>query len=300
MEQGEYRRLVAPLGVPTWLIADDPRLLAAAVAACPTSEHADSGNGIEIRLEIASTPSSNLSCRIEVEGSRIRVTGADFAGVAEADARSGRCLVPQRLVDDPQLLAAELLDPILLFLLTRSGRTPLHAAGIVINGTAVLLSGPGGSGKSSLAHAAARRGLPILSDDTVYVQLQPRLRFWGLPGPIHLLPGDAPPGDHGIRLRGGRSKAAVGVPPGGTRSNADQAILVLLERGGAVPVLTPMTPSDATAALAKLEPGFDLLPEQSAAVAEALVAAGAWKLTLSSRPDEAIDCLLAELPRHDP
>jgi len=297
MEHEEFRTLVWPLGVPTALIADDPRLLVAAAAACPDSPAAvaTAGSGIEIRLETATTPSSSMSCAIEVQGSRLRVTGADFEGSADAIARRGACAVPTRLFDHPELLAAELLDPILLFLLTRCDRTPVHAAGIVVDRTAILLSGPSGTGKSSLAYAAAQCGVPILSDDTVYVQLEPGFRVWGLPRAIHLLPQDAPPGLHPIRIRGGRSKAAVTVGDNSAQACADRAVLVLLEPGSR-PSLTPVAVDDARAALARLEPGFDLLPDQSASAAEALIKDGAWRLTLGSQPDEAVALLLAELP----
>ena len=298
LAEQQLQRWIAPLGVRTRLIADDPRLLAAAIAACPTSppEFHEPGNAIEIRLETASIPSSNLSCRIEVEGSRIEVRGADFDGFADAGARSGACHVSSRLMLDAKAFAAELLDPILLFLLARRGRIPIHAAGIMIDSRAVLLSGPSGSGKSSLAQAAAQRGLRVLSDDTVYIQLEPAFRAWGLPRPIHLLPADAPAGDHATRDRAGRVKAAVPLPAEGMQSVADAAMLVILELTE-VPALSAISQSEAQTAMASLEPGFDLLAEQSAGAVQRLTSGGAWKLKLGSDPGEAIDLLLKQLPR---
>jgi hypothetical protein len=43
----------------------------------------------------------------------------------------------------------------------------LHASAIVIDGRAVVLAGPRGSGKSTTAAAFAARGMPVLSDDLV-------------------------------------------------------------------------------------------------------------------------------------
>lgn len=294
----ESQTVVAPLGVQTTFIADDPRLLAAARAACPDSpaELHQAGNRIAIRLETASIPSSNLSCRIEVEGSRIAVRGPDFEARGDAKARTGVCRVPLRLALDQDALASELLDPILLFLLARSGRTPIHAAGIMIDGRAVLLAGASGSGKSSLAHAAARRGIRVLSDDTIYIQLDPDFRVWGMPRPIHLMLDDAPPGQHPIRLRSGRTKASVSLPAQSAELYADDAALVVLERGSGV-ALGRLETDAAKHAMSRLEAGFDLLPEESREAAGALAGRGAWRLTLGSRPDDAIDLLLADLQR---
>ena len=287
------QREVAPLGVRTTFTADDPRLLAAAVAACPDSppQFHEPGNAIEIRLEAANIPSFDLSCRIEVEGSRIAVTGADFRGYADAETKSGVCQVPLRLMLEPEAFSAELLDPILLFLLARSGRTPIHAAGIMIGDCALLLAGPSGSGKSTLAQAAVERGLRILSDDTVYVQLRPAFRAWGLPRPVHLLPNEAPPGDYPQRHRAGRIKSAVPLPPAASAPVADQARLVLLEPGGG-PALSVIPGEEAQAALGRLEPGFDLLPEKSAVAVRMLTADGAWRLTLGRDPRAAIGLLV--------
>ena len=48
----------------------------------------------------------------------------------------------------------------------------LHASGVVLGGRAALFAGPPGAGKSSLAAALLRRGAPLLSDDTVALELR--------------------------------------------------------------------------------------------------------------------------------
>jgi serine kinase of HPr protein (carbohydrate metabolism regulator) len=47
----------------------------------------------------------------------------------------------------------------------------LHAAGVVLEGGALLIAGASGAGKSSLAAALIRRGATLLSDDSVALQL---------------------------------------------------------------------------------------------------------------------------------
>ena len=58
--------------------------------------------------------------------------------------------------------ATYLLGPTLGFVLRLRGVTCLHASVIAIDGRAIVLAGPSGFGKSSLAAAFATRGFPIL------------------------------------------------------------------------------------------------------------------------------------------
>lgn len=291
-----WHRHLAPFDVPTVIIADDPALLAAACAAYAdwmAVETPAAGAGIELRLTLGTAPTDSVSAAITVEGSRLTLIGGGIDG--EADARTGqaRCVVPPGLADDPVALAAEVLDTLLLFLLTRTGgRTPVHAAGIIVGGTALVLAGPSGSGKSTLALAAAERGLPVLSDDTLYVQRDPGLRVWGFPRPIHVFAEDAPSGLHAFRMRAGKRKAVIALPK--TARVAEAAKLIVLRRGERL-ALTPIDRAAAMAELARLDAGFDLLAEASAAAIAALVGEGALALTLARDPRQAIDFLLRRL-----
>jgi hypothetical protein len=284
------------------LMADDSVLMATMDAACADwlVEVPLGQPRIEIALtlgdgETAGTSTEGLSAAIRAVGSRLTISGGGIEGWADAVTGRAACIVPRRYLGRPAALAEEVLDPLMLFLLTRTGgRTPLHAAGVMIGDTAWALAGRSGAGKSTLALCAAGRGLPVLSDDSVYVQMAPRLRIWGFDRPIHILPDEAPPGDHAMRLRGGRHKAALDLPRGvaGVR-HADRAQLVLLARGPR-PALERVTPDLAIAQLARLDEGFDLLAQASAQAVVALAAQGAWRLTLSDDPQAALDLLVAQ------
>ena len=58
-----------------------------------------------------------------------------------------------------------LVGMVLSFALRLRGDFSLHASGIETDGGAVALIGPHGAGKSTLAAAFGRRGLPVLTDD---------------------------------------------------------------------------------------------------------------------------------------
>jgi hypothetical protein len=66
---------------------------------------------------------------------------------------------------DPLLLRTYIYGSVLAVLCYLRGLLPLHGASVLIGGHAVVLSGPRGAGKSTLAAALARRGHPLLSDD---------------------------------------------------------------------------------------------------------------------------------------
>jgi hypothetical protein len=88
-------------------------------------------------------------------------------------------------VDDA---ATYLVGPVLAFALRRRGVTCLHASAVALGTRAVVLVGPAGAGKSTLAAGFARRHVPVLSDDVVALDQDggtfrvrpgpPRIRLW--------------------------------------------------------------------------------------------------------------------------
>jgi hypothetical protein len=279
-----------PFGIPTLIIAEDPQLLAAAAAAYAhwLAEAPVTNPSIEVRLEIGSASSADVCLQIVVEGSRLTLSGAGAIGTADSVSGKAGATITSALANDVTNFA-EVIDTLLLFILARRGRTPVHASAFMIGDLAVALAGSSGSGKSTLALAATSRGLPVLSDDMIFVQREP-FTAWGFPRPIHVFAADAPPGDHSIRLRSGKTKAAIPLTTAALR--AERAILVLLERGREL-ALRPIESSDAVDELMNLDAGFDLLEQDSRKAIEALVSDGAWRLTLSDDPRTAVDLLMS-------
>lgn len=284
-------------GIFVTFIVSDQALLATVRAAYPDGvvDAPAGAPAVEIRLELGEVGDADEAIR--VDGARLTLRGRGLRAWADASKGRAHGVASARLVGDPVALAGELVDTLLLFLLTRRDRTPVHAAGLLVEGSALVLAGPSGSGKSTLTLAAMQRGVPILSDDTLYIQLQPVLRVWGFRRPLHVFPQDAPRFTLGERRRGGKLKAVVPLAPTALVGSAvaERAIPLLLERGEAVD-LRRLGAAETEAGLMRLDAGFDLLPRESARAARALAGAGGWRLTLSRDPDAAIDFLMARLP----
>src|SRR6266705_225399 len=189
------------------------------------------------------------------------------------------------------------------------GGAASHAPAIARGGVALLLAGPPGTGKSTLAYQAHRLGLRVLSDDAVYVQLDPEFRVWGLPGRVRLLTtavthfpelgGRSP-----TLLANGDEKLLVQCPgewpaPTAPAPVATRARVCLLERTGTAGSKAPASSAEVQAFL---KDGLGLSRARfGASLDEALrrlAGAGGWRVSLSSHPADAMpmfDDMLVEL-----
>ena len=208
--------------------------------------------------------------------------------------------VTPELVADNAHFRYNVLECLALLLASWRDRTPIHAGAVAHAGRAALLFGASGSGKSTLCYACARAGLSVLAEDVVYVGLRDRLRLWGNPWRIHLLP-DAPRlfpelTDRPVQIQAnGKPKLAVDVADLGTtllHCQAESAVVCLVRRHDShASTLTPIEPQVAAAALShNLEAGFDL-NSSTGIVAAALAASGAYQLDVGSNLAGAVDLL---------
>ena len=283
---------LTPLGIPVLIEAETSALAEAAAAVCDGwSVAAVHGPPVapgrrEVRDLVRARGRSHDPDRPRC----MSIRGEEVTATADATSGVAHCRVARSLAASPERLGRDVLEPILLFLLTRRGRTPIHAAGLVIGGRTVILMGPSGAGKSCLALAAAALGLPLLSDDTVFIERGPPLTVWAQRRAIHVFGDDLRGASAGPeRLRNGKLKreVAVATPVGFSRH---PVALCLLARGSQAS-LTPIDRAEALAGLPPLEPGFDLLEEDSAVAFALLTESGAWRLTLSADPAEAVALL---------
>lgn len=287
-----------PLGIPLLVEANGPGLLAAVTDACRGWEGAQEPEARHLRLRLICGRDFRGAgdALLRVDGPRLWISGLGVEAWADSTSGEAWCMVSDDYVRNAERLRDSIVDPLILFLLARSGRTPIHASGFLAGDLAVLLAGPSGAGKSCLALAAQEAGFALLSDDIVHVQLEPALRIWGIPRPIHVYPEDDPGGCHGpVRIRNGKLKHAVPVRIAPEPVTARRAALCILGSGTGLS-LRPLSAREAMRRLGGLEPGFDLLLLESEAAYRAL-ADNAWHLTLSADPAEAIDLLRANLAR---
>jgi hypothetical protein len=98
-------------------------------------------------------------------GPRLRVLAEPGAGRVRLSARGPL----QNGEEDLWLLSHPLFTLPLAELLKRRGLYSLHAAGLCLDGRALVLPGTSGSGKSTLALALVRAGFSFLGDDTLFL-----------------------------------------------------------------------------------------------------------------------------------
>lgn len=221
-------------------------------------------------------------------------------GHSDSRARRAHAVVSPALVADRQHFRYGVLEALTMAVLTGLDREPLHAAAIVRGGTALLLAGRSGVGKSTLTYASARAGLKVLAEDIVFLQKDPALRVWGMPGWLHLDP-DARA--HYPELReamptlrnNGKLKLAVPLHALGAvaaRPVVERAGVCLLERGPGPASLVRLAPDEVVRALCTgLEEGFVLFEDSIGARVRLLARHGGWRLTLAGAPDDALPFL---------
>lgn len=217
--------------------------------------------------------------------------------LADRDAGEATAYLAPELLEDRAAFRYSLVQALLVFLLTPRDRLPLHAAAIVKDERAVLLSGPSGVGKSTLALAAARAGYRVLADDAVFVQRSRTFRIWGMSPYVHLA---APalkslPGSERMLLKGaGGKKAKVLLdlrtegcwvwPP-----MARRAALCSVIRGEGRARLSRLSWNRLAGRLLDTPPtGFDLFRKELRHLLTRWPLKQGWELSLSSRPEDAL------------
>lgn len=183
------------------------------------------------------------------------------------------------------------LESMMLWIVTTMDREPVHAAAVVRGGTALLLAGHSGVGKSTLAYAALRSGLGVLSEDCVFLQEAPVPRVWGLPGFVHLHP-DAVrwfPELRGVSaLIRNNGDLKLAVPSQGAVVGVERAGICLVARGPRAG-MRRLPPAEVERAFVEnLEPGFKLFADSIGRRVRRLAEHGGWRMTLPPSPLDAV------------
>ena len=236
---------------------------------------------------------------------RVVISSPGSVGIIDLHLLDGVAYVTPSLVAERAYFRAQIVEGITLMLVEHLDRVPIHAAAVARNGVALLLAGASGTGKSTLAYAAASTGLHVLSDDMVFVQLRPQLRVWGGSSRAYLHEqarahfaelADVPVSV----LANGKRKLPVDMASAAERPMlpvVERAGICLLQRTASPAGLERVAPATLQAELLhSLEGGFALFFREATAPRVAALANGTgWRLNLSGHPADAVPYLYAML-----
>jgi len=234
------------------------------------------------------------------DATRMLIQSSHAVGISDPDRREAVAYVSAELVVDRVHFRAAVLDALTWSLLAHFDRHPVHAAAIGVADRVLLLAASSGTGKSTIAYVAHRSGLTVLSDDRVWIQLEPTLRVWSAPRPLRLLPGTVVlfpelASQPQVEIDG---KRKINVTSGGCIAPGGDGGVVtcVMRRGNGAPSLESLGSESIAAALEEqLAPGFDRYPVRRRAVMRMLAEPGGWLLTLGRSPEEALPLVLEVL-----
>ena len=293
----EHSVLIAIAGIPVLLTTPSDVVMAFATGRFPLVQRGEPA----ARIGVGPLPEHATQPRLpawSLHGQVLEVRTPHVAARIQLDDGSGSAAVDTiALATDPN--ARRALEGVLYSIVNRRDRHPLHAAALRLGDSSLVLYGPSGTGKSTLAWEAHRAGIHVLSDDATRIQLDPELRVWGdgTPARIHLLE-DVERGDAAGRNAatetigaGADRKASVTLPaPADWVPYGRNPRVVLLSRGGAQRVSVAQATADEILAtlMSAPEAELDLSPGNRERVIHALSARGGFRMDLSPRAAEAI------------
>jgi hypothetical protein len=258
--------------------------------------------GPHSRSRSAPPPTTMLS------GARLLAGAPEASSFVALSPETGSALV---VVSEPMLrfryhVRYELIEFAAYTLAARAqGLAALHAACVGARGRGVLLMGPTGSGKSTVALHCLLRGLDFLSEDAVFVQPSTMLAtgaanflhvrsdslHWLRRAPAASVIRRSPV----IRRRSGVRKFEVNLRRGGfklARESLELASIVFLSqrksRGGSL--LTPLARADLLRRLESAQAYAAGQPEWRS-FARGVAALGAFELYRGRDPNESVDAL---------
>ena len=304
---------------------NDRRVLAAAEAAFGRFSVPDAGEPLVLRLVVE--PATDDPPPLDPRGLRNDTAGhllsidLGVAGGAVADVATGFATgrVAAVLAEEPALLRYAFIEAMALAMISGGrGYVPIHASCVVRDGVGVILQGPAGAGKSTVAVACARRGWGLLAEDVVFARpaSEPSgaggLELWGMPWIQRLLPDAATHfpelASAPARLQAnGERKLEVDLDdhaPGAATPRAAAGPIALLARSTGGPTRADwLDPEAAPSDVEVLWPWEGRWSEAHERTATRLLALGVLRLHVNGTPDEAVDALetaLSSVPARIP
>lgn len=233
----------------------------------------------------------------QAAGGRLLIRAHACGGISDPVRRDAAAYVSDALLADRAGFRYGMLEALTWALLTRFDRQPFHAAGLAADDAVLLLAGGSGTGKSTLAYAAARAGMDVLTDDIVFLQSTPRIRAWGARGPIRLLPEAAahfaelaglPP----VRMYNGRMKVVAPLPASRAPAAYDRCLICILGERRSRAEARRLTSAQLLAAMdPAAESGFSVFADTIEPVFRVLAGRGGWLLHPAAAPAASLPLL---------
>jgi hypothetical protein len=185
------------LGVPLEFAANAPALLEMAdevfgERAAPDTPDAAKRKQLRVFLHDAPEtwlPESRPPFLTRMQGPYFLVAAGSSLGFADHAAGFAAAFLTPGLVADRLTAQVCFVECLGMYLVSRERPVALHAAGVVHQGRCVLLTGPDGAGKSTLAYACLRAGCGLLAEDIVFAAEPDAVReVFGNARHLHLLP----------------------------------------------------------------------------------------------------------------
>lgn len=269
-----------------------------------------SGDSLALNVTLIVQPGDEGDERAHVRyrlvGRRVLLATRGSMGLVDPATREATAWVTPAFVADTQHFRYSLVEAVTMALITEFDRQPFHAACLVGNGGALLLTGPSGVGKSSLTWAALQSGrdVRVIAEDTVFLQTDPALRIWGLPGYLHL-PADMArlyPELDGLQptvLNNGKTKLAIDLRSPAMAAMTpfvERAVVCELTRAGNEPGIRRVgRPEMLDRLTGRMEHGFDRFSDTIGRPLNAIVADGGWVMELPAEPTMALPWLFRML-----
>ena len=187
------------LGHDLRLEADDKRVVAAARELFGPPLPGENLPGDVVMRLLSHAVESNAPHRqplIRRQGMMFTIaTGREAVVAGDSAAGTAFGFLPENVRCDKPLLRDGFVQATALSLLAPRFLAVAHAAGLVLDGQALMVRGDSGAGKSTFTYAALLDGWSLLSEDAIYVAATPgdrlgaaALQLHGVPWQLHLLP----------------------------------------------------------------------------------------------------------------
>lgn len=162
----DYHATYYPLGFPLQLQTNSPQILQAAKENWDARPRAFDKQPFTLRVIVAQGgPLPPPPVYRAQEHLMSVLSDRDNFAVCDYTRHFAFCRLNEAAAADASFTAYYFLEALVNFSLTQLYLTPLHGACVASNNQAVLLCGPSGAGKTSLAYFCAKRGWTYISDN---------------------------------------------------------------------------------------------------------------------------------------